>query len=126
MSGRVRRRGRIDLADQLTPAQVRTLDRIEADLLARDAPADQVAATLLDHARYHAQHNLCDTAMFGHLPTPTCARFLNHFEDEGTGSFLRRFDGCAASPPLALGGRSSLPGTLWDAFVPAWLGGPNI
>ena len=82
-----------DLADQLTPAQVRTLDRIEADLLARDAPADQVAATLLDHARYHAQHNLCDTTMFGHLPTPTCARFLDHFEDQGTGSFLRRFDG---------------------------------
>ena len=82
-----------DLADQLTPAQVRTLDRIEADLLARDAPADQVAATLLDHARYHAQHNLRDTTMFGHLPTPACTQFLNHFQDEGTGSFSRRFDG---------------------------------
>ena len=76
-----------------TPAQVRTLDRIEADLLARDAPADQVAATLLDHARYHAQHNLRDTTMFGHLPTPACTQFLNHFQDEGTGSFSRRFDG---------------------------------
>lgn len=83
-----------DVADQLTPEQVRTLERIEANLLARGvAPAEQVAAALLDNARYHAQLNLRDTTMFGHLPTPACTRFLNHFEDEGTGSFSRRFDG---------------------------------
>jgi hypothetical protein len=82
-----------DLADQLTPVQVTTLDRIEADLLARGAPADKVAAALLDHARYHAQRNLDDTAMFGHLPTPAVTRFLNHFEENSTGNWLRRFDG---------------------------------
>jgi hypothetical protein len=82
-----------DLADQLTPEQVTTLDRIEADLLARGAPADIVATVLLDHARYNAQHNLADTAMFGHLPAPAVARFLSHFEKNSTGSWLRRFDG---------------------------------
>ena len=83
-----------EVADQLTPEQVRTLERIEADLLARGvAPTDQVAAALLDSARYHARLNLRDTTMFGHLPTPAYTRFLNHFEDEGTGCFSRRFDG---------------------------------
>ncbi len=82
-----------DLADQLTPAPVTTLDRIEADLLARGAPADMVAAALLDHARYHAQHNLDDAAMFGHLPAPAVTRFLNHFQEDSTGNWLRRFDG---------------------------------
>ena len=82
-----------DLADQLTPAQVTTFDRIEADLLARGAPADAVAEALLDQARYDAQHNLADTAMFGHLPPPAVTRFLNHFEKDSTGNWSRRFDG---------------------------------
>jgi len=82
-----------DLTNELTLEQVRALERIERDALGRGAPGEQVAASLLDHARYHAQLNLRDTTMFGHLPTPACARFLDHFEDEGTGSFSRRFDG---------------------------------
>jgi hypothetical protein len=83
-----------DLADELSPAQVRTLDRTEADLLARGAPADQVAAVLLANARYHAQRNLRDTAMFSHLSPPACTQFLGHFEkDYNRGDWFRRFNG---------------------------------
>jgi hypothetical protein len=82
-----------DLTDQLTDGQNRALGRIETDLLQRGAPPAEIADTLLEHARDHANHNLHDAAHFGHLPDPAGAQFVEHFEDDGHGGWSRRFDG---------------------------------
>ena len=78
-----------ELADQLTPLQCAQAEKLERDALA--GPAD-IAELLLEVAREHAHKNLNGQLMFGHLPIPTDANRLWHWEraDEG---WRREFTG---------------------------------
>jgi hypothetical protein len=82
-----------DVADQLTPAQVERLTGMEQ----RSAlPADETAAALLEGAREWARSNLTGRVMFGHLPTPSGARRVFHWQqDDDSGRWSRRFEGTA-------------------------------
>ncbi len=88
-----------DVADQLTPEQVRQFERYETlALTARDKhpgegyeTVEDIARGFLSEARWEAQQNLNDT-LFG-VPVPAGAEEVEHWEDDGTGTWTRRIHG---------------------------------
>lgn len=87
-----------DLADQLTAEQAARFERHEAQALesirqgrnAYESPED-ITRCFLDEARWEAQQNLTD-ALFD-VPMPAFAESVEHWEDDGRGSWSRRVDG---------------------------------
>jgi hypothetical protein len=57
-----------DLADQLTPKQVASFECMERRLAEGGGGDHQARASLVEHAREYAQHNLIDAAH----PRTTC------------------------------------------------------
>jgi hypothetical protein len=91
-----------DLADQLTPEQIRRFDHQEAmamrSLERKPAPrgwvpqsAEEIAHGFLSEARWEAQQNLSD-AMIG-IPAPAGAEEVVHWEDDGDGNWTRDVHG---------------------------------
>ena len=118
-----------DLADQLTPAQVRKFERYEAlELAARDkhpgegheSPED-VARGFLSEARWEAQQNLTD-AIFN-VPVPPGVDEVEHWEDDGTGTWTRRIHGpdrtlAGFDAAVYLDGIQTRDGAVtWELFV---------
>jgi hypothetical protein len=91
-----------ELADQLTPEQIRRFDRQEAiatrSLERKPAPrgwvpesAEEIDRGFLSKARWEAQQNLND-AMIG-MPAPTGAEEVGHWSDDGEGNWSRDVHG---------------------------------
>lgn len=91
-----------DLADQLTPEQVRRFEHQEAialrSLERNPAPrgwvpesAEEIIRGFLTEARWEAQQNLTD-AMIG-MPAPAGAEEVGHWGDDGTGKWSRDIHG---------------------------------
>ena len=109
-----------DLADQLTPAQIARFERYET--LAVDA---DIAADLLTEARAEATQNLGDTLF--DVPVPAGAEQVEHWEDDGTGTWTRRLSMSSrsvkrpgADSTVYVDGVQASDGTVqWSLFVVA-------
>lgn len=81
-----------DLTDQLTPEQVEKLSAAEK---CSGLPDAEKAETLLEWARDHAEQNLRDQVMFGHLERPEGATQVYGCGERSDGRFSREFVGTA-------------------------------
>ncbi|OBF86962.1 hypothetical protein A5791_19915 [Mycobacterium sp. 852002-51163_SCH5372311] len=76
-----------DLADQLTPEQIRRFERYEQLLRSADDSEE-----LLKEARWEAERNLNDVVEFGHIPLPSGISHPGHWENDGTGTWTRTME----------------------------------
>ena len=82
-----------DLESGLTFDQVGFMLNFESTALSD--PAD-VAEYLLEAARGHVRQNRVDAQRFGHLQVPDGAAKVEHWEDDGTGNWVRQFSGASS------------------------------
>jgi hypothetical protein len=100
-----------DLADQLTPSQIRRITGYEQRWT---MPDDELGRVLLDGAREYAKDNLRDRFTFGHLADPAGATTVYPCE-EHDGVWFRVFDGTTrrvAGAEVDITGKQTADGTL--------------
>jgi hypothetical protein len=117
-----------ELTDQLTPEQIARFEQQESSALAAIAAGrnphespESVARCILNDARLEAQGNL-DDAMIN-VAVPEGAETVEHWEDDGAGTWVRfvhgrvrSIPGCAAS--VYLDGVQTRDGAVvWKLFV---------